>query len=53
MKRHTGSKNPGTDGCEGIEGFCSDLWKGFIDTGQAAFPHQSFQWVTGFPLTRE
>jgi len=32
-------KNRGLEGCEGIEVFCSDMWKGFIHTAQAVFPN--------------
>ena len=28
----------GTEWCEGIEVFCSDLWQGFIHTAKAVFP---------------
>lgn len=28
----------GTEWCEGIEVFCSDLWQGFINTAKAVFP---------------
>ena len=32
-------KNKGTEWCEGIEVFCSDMWQGFINTAKAVFPH--------------
>jgi transposase len=32
-------KNQGTEWGEGMEVFCSDLWKGFINTAHAAFSH--------------
>jgi transposase len=32
-------KNRGLEWCEGIEVFCSDMWKGFINTAQAVFPN--------------
>ena len=28
----------GTEWCEGIEVFCSDMWQGFINTAKAVFP---------------
>lgn len=31
-------KNKGTEWCEGIEVFCSDMWQGFINTAKAVFP---------------
>lgn len=31
-------KNKGTEWCEGIEVFCSDMWPGFINTARAVFP---------------
>lgn len=31
-------KNKGTTWCEGIEVFCSNIWRGFIHTAQAVFP---------------
>lgn len=31
-------KGKGTEWCEGIQVFCSDLWLGFINTAQAVFP---------------
>ncbi len=31
-------KNKGTAWCEGIEVFCSNIWRGFIYTAQAVFP---------------
>ena len=32
-------KNKGTEWCENIEVFCSDIWQGFINTAKAVFPH--------------
>lgn len=32
-------KGRGPEWCDGIEVFCSDMWKGFINTAQAAFPN--------------
>ena len=32
-------KNKGTEWCENIEVFCSDMWQGFINTAKAVFPH--------------
>lgn len=32
-------KNKGTEWCEGIEVFCSDMWQGFINTAKTVFPH--------------
>jgi len=32
-------ENKGTEWCEGIEVFCSDMWQGFINTAKAVFPH--------------
>lgn len=32
-------KGHGAEWCEGIEVFCSDMWKGFINTAHAAFPN--------------
>lgn len=32
-------KNQGAEWCEGIDGFCSDMWQGFINTAKAVFPH--------------
>lgn len=29
----------GTDGCGGIEVFCSDMWQGFLNTAKAVFPN--------------
>ena len=31
--------NKGTEWCEGIEVFCSDMWQGFINTAKTVFPH--------------
>ena len=31
-------KSKGTEWCEGIEVFCSDMWQGFINTAKAVFP---------------
>jgi transposase len=31
-------KGLGTDWCEGIEVFCSDMWQGFLNTAKAVFP---------------
>jgi transposase len=31
-------KNRGTEWCEGIEVFCSDMWQGFVNTAKAVFP---------------
>ncbi|MBK8897061.1 MAG: transposase [Candidatus Competibacteraceae bacterium] len=31
-------KNKGTEWCEGIDVFCSDMWPGFINTARAVFP---------------
>ena len=32
-------ENKGTEWCEGIEVFCSDMWQGFINTAKTVFPH--------------
>lgn len=32
-------KGLGPEWCDGIEVFCSDMWKGFINTAQVAFPN--------------
>jgi transposase len=32
-------KGLGPEWCDGIEVFCSDMWKGLINTAQAAFPN--------------
>lgn len=32
-------KSLGTEWCEGIEVFCSDMWQGFINTATAVFPN--------------
>ena len=34
-------KSLGTEWCEGIEVFCSDMWQGFINTAKAVFPNAS------------
>ena len=31
-------QNKGTEWCEGIEVFCSDMWAGFMNTARAVFP---------------
>ena len=32
-------KDKGTEWCEGVEVFCSDMWPGFINTARAVFPN--------------
>jgi transposase len=32
-------QNKGTDWCEGIEVFCSEMWQGFRNTAKAVFPN--------------
>jgi transposase len=32
-------QNRGTEWCEGIEVFCSDMWQGFLNTAKAVFPN--------------
>ena len=32
-------KDKGTEWCEGVDVFCSDMWPGFINTARAVFPN--------------